>query len=87
MKRYRIISNLSIGLVLILYLLLPSALLANKQDTLKVKVNEIKVSADRLLSNSSFKYSAVNIINKNTIENLSPWQLPEILDLSPGIFH
>lgn len=67
-------------------MIIANALFANEKDTLKAKLSELNVSADKLLSNSAYKYSAISVINKKQIEKQSPWQISEILDLAPGIF-
>ena len=57
-----------------------------KEDTLSTALPDIRVTADRILSEQSLKYNSYNIITKSEIERKNPWQTFEMLNSVPGIF-
>ncbi|MFH1049493.1 MAG: TonB-dependent receptor [bacterium] len=63
-----------------------SSIIFSKEDTLSTALPDIRVTADRILSEQSLKYNSYNIISKAEITQKNPWQTYEILNSVPGIF-
>lgn len=58
---------------------------ANENDTLAVKLAEVEVNAERILTNSSMKYNAYHLFDMATIDEFAPWQLSELISSVAGI--
>jgi outer membrane cobalamin receptor len=67
-------------------MIIVSSNLKAKEDTLSSVLPDIRVTADRILSEKSLKYNAYNLITTDEIKQKNPWQMNEVLNNVPGIF-
>jgi vitamin B12 transporter len=66
-------------------ILFPEKVISESKDTLSARFPEVSVTADRIMSNSVYRYNASMIINEELLGNRNSWGLSEVLSVSPGI--